>query len=168
MGNFKPELGKRNLLQFYKDQCETNLLTIEYLELQSLQLDDDINGFNRMNQENIITVTENFGHDQWLHSWQIRQLRRAQMKKTHQYDPSKLFLQAISDPRAHIKYIQQQTGLSLSDQPYDLTRDTTGEFPQLVLGEGTGELPKIDEMEEAELEGLNSQDPTSRHNTGGL
>lgn len=85
------------------------LLQIEFLELQSLQLSDDINGFNRLNAESIVIVTDNFGHDQWLHFWQIRQLRRNQMKQIHGYDPDQLYLKSLSDPMAHIRYMQHQT-----------------------------------------------------------
>lgn len=54
-----------------------------------------------------MTVTDSFGHDQWLHFWQIRQLRRTQLQQKNKFDPSRLYLDSLSDPRAHIKYMKE-------------------------------------------------------------
>lgn len=72
-------------------------------------MSDDINGFNKLNSESIVTVTDRFGHDQWLHFWQIRQLRRKQLKQTFAYDPSNLYLKSLEDPYDHIAYMKSQT-----------------------------------------------------------
>ena len=59
MGNFKPDIPpRRNLLAYYREKIDNTLLQIEFLELKSLELQDDINGFNKMNSQNIVTVTQ--------------------------------------------------------------------------------------------------------------
>lgn len=77
MGNFKPDIPPRkNWLQYYTERCEVTLMQIEFIELQSLQLSDDINGFNLMNRTNIVTVTDKLGNEHWLRFWKMEQHRK--------------------------------------------------------------------------------------------
>jgi len=104
--DYKPDLVEKP--DYFKDRCDCLLLQIEFVERTAGELASEITQFNNLNADCIRQMSAFFGNDRWLQFWQLRQLRRQQMKQTSQVDPSPRYLHSLLDPKEHLKYLQEQ------------------------------------------------------------
>lgn len=170
MGNFKPDIPpRRNWLAWYTERCELTLVQIEFIELRSLQLSDDINGFNFMNSSNIVTVTDKLGNEHWLRFWKLQQHRKVQFKKELALNPNKVY--KLEDPEIHFSYVEGLSGDSLVLSANRRLMSDDDQLPSQATQEGNvvsrvhfsdEELPKTNTIESHAMASVHFSDEETR------